>query len=318
MTNLNSPKTSTLSKIQTRATQLSRQHWIILLRSTWHNFGEDNCTQMAAAISYFAMLSIFPLLVLTLSLFPNIIRIFSPQFNMASAVLTVVSNTVSPDASVWLSTLLPELSKNQTVINGLGIVSLLWSGSGVFNQLDSSFNRIWRLKEDARLNSGFRAAIKALLRGRFNSLWVLLLIAVIFLVNTFISNALFNIQRRGAAAIVSGQIMTFVLSFVVPILLGFISLALLYRYMAPRHVPWQAVLPGAFIIAIANEFVRLIVAYFVGGIVGAEYKGIAGPLAIMLWVFFTSQNVLFGCELTRHYYMIFYRQQRSSGTTLDS
>ena len=86
MTKPNPAKASTISKIQTRATQLSRQQWIILLRATWHNFGEDNCTQMAAAISYFAMLSIFPLLVLTLSLLPNIIRIVSPQFNMASAV----------------------------------------------------------------------------------------------------------------------------------------------------------------------------------------------------------------------------------------
>jgi membrane protein len=133
--------------------------------------------------------------------------------------------------------------------------------------------------------------------------FLLLLVGVLLLASSLITAALAVVTALFPAELAGGlgSLVTWALSLAVSVL----ALALLYRFLPDALIRWGDVWVGALVAALANEVAKSLVTRFIASGTGGVYQTIAGPLALMVWVFFTSQILFAGCELTRHYALIY-------------
>ncbi|MBC8075456.1 MAG: YihY/virulence factor BrkB family protein [Chloroflexales bacterium] len=284
--------------------KLLERRWVRLLADTGKGFSSDDCGQMAAALGYFSLLSVFPLLLLVASQLPNLLALFGVRFDPTGLVLALVGQQVSPEVAAWLAQGLEALEQNQGTAGLIGLATLLWGASNVFVQISTSFNRIWRVDDEEGRPSGFGALVKGLLRGRLLTFLLMGLVGVLMLLGSVLTAAILLVQRLfpqlPLASLLSGMA-----SWAISVAVSVLALSLLYRFVPDTRVRWGDVWLGAVLAALVNELAKGLLARFIASGTTGAYQSIAGPLALMIWVYFTSQILFAGCELTRHYALLY-------------
>jgi membrane protein len=284
-----------------------------LLVGAGRGFVEDNCGEMAAALAYFTLLSAFPLLLLLVSQLPRLLALFGVNYyDIPLLLLDLIGNYIAPEVADWLSKGLLELDANRDTVGLIGLLTLLWSASGGFAQLDAAFNRIWRIYDESDRRTGIIAALTGAVRGRLVPFLLMLLVGLLLLLNSVLTAGLAVLQRFFPQTPYSGLLGS-AFGLVLPVAVSTLALGLLYRYIPYTRVLWHDVWLGAFVAAVANELAKNLMTGFIASGTGGFYQSIAGPLALMIWVFFTSQIVFFGCELTRHYALIYGSRSTPAG-----
>ncbi len=280
-----------------RLTCLFQSRLAQLLGATWHSYRRTNCSQMAAGVALFAMLSLLPLMILMVSVLAPLVQALIPAYDIRRGILHFAQITVSPVARQWLQDVLQSFTQSSIVVNVLTFLTFIWAASNVFSQLDASFHRIWH---DGAVSpaANWRYAVFEQIRRRRNAFLLLLLGSVYFVGTSLIgrwatdwTTALagrFSLVQQGTTALVAW-------------LEGALFLGLLYWWLLPGKTAWRGVLFGACLAAFANLLVRVLVTNFVDTTIGAASAVIGGPLALMLGVYLVSQNVLVGAILVRQY-----------------
>ncbi len=280
-----------------RLTGLFHSRLARLLGATWHSYRRTNCSQMAAGVALFAMLSLLPLMMLMVSVLAPLAQSLIPAYDMRRGILHFAQVTVSPVVRQWLQDVLQSFTQNSIVVNVLSFLTFVWAASNVFSQLDASFHRIWQDGE-ASPAANWRRAVFEQIRRRRNAFLLLLLGSVYFVGTSLVgrwttewTTALagrFSLAQQGATALLVW-------------LEGVLFLGLLYWWLLPGKTQWRGVLFGASIAAGGNLLVRALVTRFVDTTIGLASAVIGGPLALMLGVYLVSQNVLVGAILVRQY-----------------
>jgi|HigsolmetaAR202D_1030399.scaffolds.fasta_scaffold00005_1 Predicted membrane protein len=284
--------------------KILERRWVKLIINAAQGFSADNCGQMAAALAYFAVLSAFPLLLLLVSQIPNLLALFSFDFNVTDAMLDFARTQMSDSAAEWLQSSLETLSEGQRTAGIVGVLTLFWSASGVFSQLDSSINRIWRVQEDQDRKQGPLQMVLNFARSRFFSFFIAAIAGLIMLTSGIFTTVL-SVVRSFLPELPGSNQLWSALQWTVAPILGILALAIIYRFMPNTKVEWRDVWVGAIAAGLGGELLKTVVASFITSGTGGVYQSVAGPLALMIWVFFTSQIMFFGCELTRHYALLY-------------
>jgi membrane protein len=285
--------------------------WVKLVVNAGQGFLDDNCGQMAAALAYFSLLSAFPLLLLV-SQIPNLLASFSVDYDVAATLIDLARTRVSPTVADWLQSSLTTLEEGQGTAGVVGVLTLFWTASGVFSQLDLSFNRIWRVYDDKDRATGVASLLVGLLRGRLLSFLLMLAAGVILLMSGVLTTVL-AVIKANVPQLPGSAFAWSVIDWTVSPLLSMLALGLLYRYLPNTRVLWSDVWLGALVAGVTNELLKSLVTRFIASGTGGVYQSVAGPLALMIWVYFTSQVVFFGCELTRHYALIYGSRRTLAG-----
>lgn len=280
------------------------RRWVRLLANTGKGFSADDCGQMAAALGYFALLSVFPLLLLVVSQLPNLLALFGVHLDPTVLVLSLVGQQVSPEVADWLSQGLGALEENQGTAGLIGLAALLWSASNVFVQVSVSFNRIWRVDDEEGRPTGLRAVVQGLLRGRLLTFLLMGLVGVLMLLGSVVTATVVVVQRLFPQLPLTG-VLSGIVSWAISVAVSVLALALLYRFVPHTRVRWGDVWLGALLAALVNELAKGLLTRFISSGTAGAYQSIAGPLALMIWVYFTSQILFAGCELTRHYALLY-------------
>jgi membrane protein len=282
------------------AKRLSTYRLVRLANASWSSFLRTNCTQMAAGIALFAMLSLLPLLMVIVSVGPDLAQPLAPGYDVRRAILHFAQLTISPVARRWLQEVLQSLADSSAVVDVFSFLTFVWATSNVFSQVDVSFHRIWEDESSLDRGISFRQAVIGQFRRRRNALLLLGLVVISFVGTGLLGRWLAGLEGGPAARRVMLPIATSLSSWI----MGAFILALLYRWLAPARVPWRAVLLGAAVASAANQVVSLLVASFVDTTIGATNVNIGGPLALMLGVFLFVQNILIGCVIVRQYVLL--------------
>jgi membrane protein len=190
-----------------------------LLKEVWDDFQKDEAGQRGAALAYYAMFSVFPLLLLLLAALGFVLRYWDEAINTRQEILNVVAQQFSPQLSESLNQMLEGVQREASAATGLGLVTLLLGASGVFYQLDTSFNKIWRVPGKPQ-PSGIIKAILSTLRGKLLSFVMVLVVGLLFLVSlalTGITHALLGVLSHlpaigGAAGFMLGLAITLALN----------------------------------------------------------------------------------------------------------
>jgi membrane protein len=294
--------------------QSRARRWFQLLLDTVTAFWSDDCYTKAAALSYFAVLSVLPLLIVLIVVASLIASRVMPEFDVTTALIDFVERFSSPEIAAWVQNTLPTLEQQATLLSGINLLILIWSAANIFRQLNVSISAIWGVYNQNGEATNVRSMAKWYVHDQIRSFLLLLAAFGLFVLDHILSLMLFVLREHLIALPIAEQwrrgLGTPVLDATV-FILDVLSLALLYRYFPPVRIPWRAVLPGAILGAIIIVAAGIILGRMFSGLFAGIYAALGGPIALMLWVNIVGQGILLGCELTRQYWLLFVDGERT-------
>ena len=249
---------------------------------------------LAAALAYYTVFSITPLLVIAIAIAGAIFG----QDAAREEIIAQIDGLVGSQGAQVIKVALANANQPQigSVASLISVVVLLIGASGVFAQLQEALNTVWNVT--TKPNAG----IWDFIRKRLLSFGMVLAIGFLLLVSLIISAMLAGIAKLELNFLPGltsfWQAVNFVLSF------GFISLlfALIYKYLPDVKIAWKDVWIGSIITALLFSLGKFLIGLYLGrGSLGSAY-GAAGSLIVFLaWVFYSAQILLFGAEFTQVY-----------------
>lgn len=290
------------------------RRWFQLLLDTVGAFWADDCYTKAAALSYYAVLSVLPLLILLVIGASLLASYMAPGLDINQVLLAFVERYAPPEIVAWVQKTLPPLEQELPLLSGINLLILLWSAANIFRQLNLSINAIWGVYEQTGAASNVRSMATWFMRDQYRSFLMLLAAFGLFALDTILRLVLFVLRELLSALPIAqrweGRFGTPVADATV-FILDVLALALLYRYFPPVRIPWRAVLPGAILGAIVIVAAGIILGLVFSGLFAGIYAALGGPIALMLWVNMVGQGVLLGCELTRQRWLLLDNDQRA-------
>ena len=265
-----------------------------LLKEAVKEWQEDKVSLLAAALAYYTVFSITPLLVIAIAIAGAVFGRDAARGEILEQINSLVGEQGAQVIEVGLNNASqPELSNVASIIS---VVVLLIGASGVFAQLQEALNTVWDVK--AKPNQG----IWNFIRKRLLSFGMVLAIGFLLLVSLILSAMLSGIGKLQINLLPGitpvWQLLNFGISF------GFITLlfALIYYYLPDVKILWKDVWIGAIMTALLFTIGKFAIGLYLGrGSLGSAY-GAAGSLIVFLaWVFYSAQILLFGAELTQVY-----------------
>lgn len=255
---------------------------------------EDKAAVQGAALAFYSVLSLAPLLVLSLAIAATVFEADTARDQM----VTQVEGLIGEDGGEAVDSMLENAQQPEegTLAAVFGIITLLFGASGVFGQLQDSLNTIWEVKPKPG------GGLWALLRSRFLSFGMVLATGFLLLVSLVFSAALAglgtNLQGTFPALEAVWHIINFVITFLVVTLL----FALIYKFVPDAKIAWNDVWVGALITALLFSVGKILIGMYLGkSSIGSAY-GAAGSLVVMIvWIYYSAQILFFGAELTQVY-----------------
>ena len=265
-----------------------------LAKDAARGWKEDNCLSMGAALAFYSLLSLAPLLVLVVTIAGLVIG----QDQARELLLSQLSGLLGEGSAEGLGAVMANASDRgqglfQTVVSG---AVLLLGATTVFAELQDNLNRIWRCR--APKASGIFAQV----RKRLLSFGLIVAIGFLLLVSLAVSAAVTYVGTLwyGGASKVLAHLVEFAGSIVVITAL----FALTFKILPSRRIPWEDVLLGAFITALLFWIGKFLIGLYLGKSEVVANFGAAGAVVMaILWVYYSSQIFFFGAELTRAYSM---------------
>lgn len=263
-----------------------------LLKETVQEFIADKAMRLSAALAYYSVFSLAPLLIIAISIAGTIYgedaargaieaELTESIGQKAAAAVEVMVSNAYLDGSSWVMTL-------------VGICILLITASGVFAQLKDAMNTVWSI--DIRPGGG----VKSLVKGRLLALSMVLVIGFLLLVSLIASTAsAAAIKWLDEALPIPGfffQLITFLISLaLVTVLFGMI-----FKILPDAHIQWRDVWSGAFLTAVLFAIGKLLLGIYLGREGAASAYGAAGALILLLsWVYYSANILLLGAEFTQ-------------------
>jgi membrane protein len=266
-----------------------------LIRETFQEWSADKAPRLAAALSYYTIFSLAPLLVLIIAIAGFII---GNNETIRNQLLTQVQAMVGLQAKGIVNQLITSTSQPRAglLATVIGIVTLLLGATGVFGQLQDALNTIWNVQPKSD------RGIWGIVKDRFLSFTMVLGVAFLLLVSLVISTFLSIINHYftgllGGIGIVA-QVVNFVFST------GVITLifAMIFKFLPDAEVSWRDVWIGALVTAILFAIGRSLLSLYLGSSAATSAYGAAGSLVILLlWVYYSAQILFMGAEFTQVY-----------------
>ena len=258
-----------------------------LVKRTFKEFGKDEIGDRSAAIAYFAVLSIFPLLLGLVSL----LGFFLP----AGTVRETVSNAlgdVLPSSSSLIETNLDNIVEFRGLGAIISVALLLWSGSNLFAAIGRAVNRAWGIHRD-----------RPFIKKKVLHLSMVVATGLMLLASLGITTAV-DIIRGFDGSIINWFLRAS--SYIVSFILVFVVLLLIYKTLPNLKTTWKMVWPGALAAAVLFELAKQGFIWYLAKF--ADYSRIYGSLAslivLIFWIYLSAVIVLLGVELTAELYQM--------------
>lgn len=266
-----------------------------LLKETFTEFSEDKATRLAAALSYYTIFSLAPLLVVVIAIAGLVAGQEAAQERIVGQIEGL---TGSPESAKMIQNMIAS-ARNPTsgiIATIIGVVVLLFGATGVFGQLQEALNTIW----DVVKKPG--GGVMKLLKDRFLSFTMILGIGFLLLVSLVIDATLsvFNeyIANLFPGANLIVQLGNFLISFGVITLL----FALIFKILPDVDISWKDVRLGAVFTALLFVIGREAISLYLGTRGISDTYGAAGSIIVLLlWVYYSAMILFFGAEFTQVY-----------------
>ena len=254
----------------------------------------DNASRQAAAMSYYTIFSMAPVLILAIS----IAGLMFTQEDVQQYVVNQARDMVGFKGAEAIESMLETTYEGGTgvVATLIAIGTLFWGASNIFNQMKATLNKIWNVEPNP--NRGIIGTI----RDRVISVAMVLSVGFLLLVSLVLSAVIAAVVNyaSGLSPALEGliQVLNLGLSFAVITAL----FAMIYKFLPDAQIAWSDVGIGAAVTALLFVIGQFIIGLYIGNSSVASAYGAAGSLVVLLlWIYYAVQIFLFGAEFTEVY-----------------
>jgi membrane protein len=263
--------------------------FLALLKEAGQKWSEDKASRLAAAITYYTVFSLSPLLILSIAL-------ASMFLEGATADLVIeIRRQMGSQVASLVESLIENASESGGTITIVSIAIALFGASSVFAQLNEALNKVWGVEKGD-------AAFLLLVRTRFTAFGMVLLVGFL-LVLALVSSTLLHLLSPYLADWL-GDISVYIplLNFVISLALMTLLFAILFRVLPDVLVDWRDVWLGAFLTALLFGLARYLIGFYVQvSSAGAIYGAAGSLIVLLLWIYYSAQIFLFGAAFTAVY-----------------
>jgi membrane protein len=263
--------------------RLRRHATFRVLESTVRGFVKDRVTSYAAAMVYYGLFSLFPLLLLFLSLAGLALQSNEAARNQ---IMNVVVGLL-PQGQDQLKQVIAGVIDAKGIAAGVGILTLLWSALGWFQVIDVNVNQIWGVNKP-----------RSFIKGKLFALVMVGAIGLVALVS-WVATAAIGILAAFTTVIPGSVLLWQALVSALSVLTLAGAFYVLYRYTPRRRIEFGDVWPAALMTALLWEATRRIVAFYLEkNNMISGYGPIGAAMALLFWIYIASVIVLLGAELS--------------------
>jgi membrane protein len=261
-----------------------------LLACAARHWNADNASTTGAALAFYCAFSIAPLLVILLTLAGLIVN-ETAAYGQVGAQL---AGLFGPATAKTLLNAVHSAQKAEGIFATLvSIVTLMIGATTVLAALQAALEVIW--KSAALAVSG----VWGWFRTRLLSFGFILALAFLLLISLTLSTSLANLRSWLVASYPGFVVLVGLLDLVVSLFLVAALFTLIYRYMPSRRLPWKPVMLGGLLTAVLFDIGRWAIGLYLAHSTEASAFGAASSfVALLLWLYYTSQIFLFGAEFT--------------------
>jgi membrane protein len=254
---------------------------------------EDKAPRLGAALAYYTIFSIAPLLIIAIAVAG---LVFGPQAAQGS-IVGQIRGLVGETGAEEIQTIIRSAHKPTigTIVGIFGVATLLFGASGVFGELQDALNTIWHVPN--RQNS-----IWGSIKERFPSFLMVLGTGFLLLVSLLLSAGVAALGRFVAGWLPVSENLAHAISFLVSFTSTTVLFAMIFKILPQTRIAWSDVWVGAAVTALLFDIGKLLIGLYLGKSSIASTYGAASSLAIVLaWVYYSAQILYFGAEFTRVY-----------------
>jgi membrane protein len=269
-----------------------KSHGLIqITKAAAKDFSKDQCGLRAAALAYYTVFALPPLLILLIRLAG---LIWSPD-SVQHSLETQFSGLVGASGATQVRQM---VSSGQQVTHGsfatlVGLVGLFLGATGAFLSLQAALNAVWEVKPDPK-----RGGVKRFITKRLLSFGMVMGVAFLLVASLAITAAIDAIG--GALGGVSAVMQ--IVNLVISIAALSVLFAAMFKFLPDAVVPWRSVWMGGAATAVLFEAGKFVLGLYLGQSNPGNAFGAASALAVILvWIYYAGMLVLFGAEFTQHY-----------------
>jgi membrane protein len=268
---------------------------VALLRNTVTEWMQDKCPQVGAALAYFTVFSLAPLVLVLLAVFG---LIFGGSEQAREKIVEQLQYFIDPSGikvieDIAASTVKPHAG---IIATAIGVVIALFGASGVFGQLQEALNTIWGVKPKPG------GGIAAFVRARFLSFAMVAGVCFLLLVSLTVETLLKALYGYLKQAMAGGDIIAVGLFLFFDLAVITLLFAMIFRYLPDAKIGWRDVWIGATLTAVLFAGGKFVLGFYLGsGAAGSAYGAAASLITLLLWIYYSAQILLFGAEFTQVY-----------------
>lgn len=265
-----------------------------MLKDTLKDFSDDECPRMAAALSYYTVFSLPPLLILLLLIAG---AVFDPQ-QVQTTIQTQMGNLMGAQGAQEIGTIINQAERpgGRGIKALLGVGALIFGATGAFLQLQGALNRAWEVEPDPKAGG-----LKNFIFKRILSLGMILGVAFLLVVSLAVSAAV-SAMGGMMGRLIPGA--STALAFVFDTAITFVVIsgvfAAIFKVLPDAKIAWKDVWVGGLVTGALFTLGKFLLGFYLGRSNPGEAFGAAGSLALVLvWIYYSSMIVLFGAEFTQ-------------------
>jgi membrane protein len=267
-----------------------------LLKQTFNEWLEDNAPQLGAALAYYTVFSLAPLTLVLLAIIGVLFR------KDPSGAWTRMTEQMGYFLDKSAIDVVQEIAQKASqpgkgllaTIIGIGLA--IFGAGGVFGQLQNALNTVWGVKAKPGLG------LKGFLRARFLSFTMVAGVCFLLLVSLVIEGLLKGFSRYVQSHVPGGLALATSVYMILDIALVILLFAMIFKYLPDVKVRWRDVWVGSVITAFLFAIGKWALGFYLGSGAAASAYGAASSLVtLLLWIYYSSQILLFGAEFTQVY-----------------
>ncbi|HEX9981946.1 MAG TPA: YihY/virulence factor BrkB family protein [Thermoanaerobaculia bacterium] len=266
--------------------------YIDLAKQTFQEFGQDKAPRLGAALAYYTVFSIAPLLLIAIAMAG---MVFGDEA-ARGALSTQLSNVMGPAMADSLQTMIAAANKpdSGTIATIIGIVTLLFGASGVFGQLKDALNTIWNVEEKKG------AGVMGFIKDRFLSMAMVCGIGFLLLVTLVFDTVIAAMGGMIGNRMPGGEALLHALQLVVSFALITVLFAVIFKYLPDIKIGWKDVWVGAAFTSLLFVLGKFALGFYIAKTAANSSFGAAGSLVVLLvWVYWSAQILFLGAEFTQ-------------------
>ena len=266
-----------------------------ILKETYTDFSNNKSLRMSAALAYYTVFSIAPILIIIISL----CDVFYGKAAIEGTIYGHIKTFVGSDAALQVEEIIRNAttSKKASWASVVGVISLLIAATGVFGEIQDSINQIWHLKAKPRKD------LLKIIVNRLLSFSMLVSIGFILLVSLVINSVLDFISKKLSAFIPYQAVYV---AYIINILITFVTVSLLFgvifKVLPDARIKWRDIMVGAIATAILFMIGKFTIGVYLGNSnIRDSYGAASSIIVLLLWVYYSAAILYFGATFTRAY-----------------